>query len=223
MKVRNLLTMCGVAAALMLSVSTIFAQPGGGGGFGGGGAAGGGGGGGGGGFGGGGGGFGGGGQGGFGGGGQGGFGGGGQGGFGGGGNGGGFNMQQMQMQRYQQALDITNDDEWAAIQPLIQKVIDARTALGNNNNAFGGGGGRGGRGGRGGGGGGAAVVANPERDALQQAVDADAPASQIKDLLAKYQNSQKTKQAKLVAAESDLRKVLTVTQEAAATLVGLLD
>jgi hypothetical protein len=131
-------------------------------------------------------------------------------------------MQQMQLQRYQQALDITNDDEWAAIQPLIQKVMDARTALGNNN-GFGGGGGRGGRGGRGGGGGGAAVVANPERDALQQAVDADAPASQIKDLLAKYQNSQKVKQAKLLAAESDLRKVLTVTQEAAATLVGLLD
>ena len=220
MKVRNLLTMCGVAAALLLGASTIFAQPGGGGG-GGRGGGGGGFGGGGGGFGGGGGGFGGGG-GGFGGGGQGGggFGGGGQGGggFGGGGN---FNMQQMQMQRYQQDLNITNDDEWAAIQPLIQKVIDARTALGNNNGF--GGGGRGGRGGRGGGGGGAAVVANPERDALQQAVDADAPASQIKDLLAKYQNSQKIKQGKLVAAETDLRKVLTVTQEAAATLSGLLD
>ena len=218
MKVRNLLTMCGVAAALLLGASTIFAQPGGGGGFGGGGPGGGGGGfgGGGGGFGGGGGGFGGGGPGG----GGGGFGGGGQGGGGFGGGGGNFNMQQMQMQQYQMALNITNDDEWAAIQPLIQKVIDARTALGNNNRF--GGGGRGGRGGRGGGGG-AAVVANPERDALQQAVDAEAPASQIKDLLAKYQNSQKIKQGKLVAAETDLRKVLTVTQEAAATLSGLLD
>ena len=57
-------------------------------------------------------------------------GGGGGGGFGGGGGGGQFNFQQMQMQRYQTALNITNDDEWAAIQPLIQKVVDARTALG---------------------------------------------------------------------------------------------
>jgi hypothetical protein len=59
--------------------------------------------------------------------------------------------------------------------------------------------------------------------ALQQAVDSDAPTAQIKDLLAKYESSQKTKQAALIAAESDLRKVLTVRQEASATLVGLLD
>ncbi len=32
MKVKNLLTICGVAAALMLSAGSIFAQPGGGGG-----------------------------------------------------------------------------------------------------------------------------------------------------------------------------------------------
>ena len=168
MKARNLLTMCGVAAALLLSASTIFAQAGGGGGF------------------------------------------------GGGGGGGQFNFQQMQMQRYQTALNITNDDEWAAIQPLIQKVVDARTAVGTGGRGFG-------RRGGGGGGGANAAQANPERDALQNAVDSDAPASQIKDLLAKYQNSQKTKQAKLLAAEADLRKVLTVTQEAEATLSGLLD
>jgi len=200
MKAKTLLTMCGVTAALLLSASTILAQAGGGGGFGGGGGG----------FGGGGGGFGGGG-----GGGRGGRGGGG-GGFGGGGGGGGANFQQMQMQRYQTALNITNDDEWAAIQPLIQKVVDARTALGTGGRGFG-------RRGGGGGGGANAAQANPERDALQNAVDSDAPASQVKDLLAKYQNSQKAKQAKLLAAEADLRKVLTVTQEAEATLSGLLD
>jgi len=48
--------------------------------------------------------------------------------FGGGGNG--ANFQQMQMQRYQGALEITNDTDWSAIQPLVQKVIDARTAVG---------------------------------------------------------------------------------------------
>ena len=89
------------------------------------------------------------------------------------------------------------------------------------------GGGRGGRGGRGGGGGGGGqpVASKPTRTmaALQQAVDSDAPTAQIKDLLAKYEASQKTKQATLIAAQADLRKVLTVRQEAPATLVGLLD
>jgi len=217
MKVKNLLTICGVATALMLSVGSTFAQ-GGGGGFGGGGPGGGGGG------------FGGGGPGG----GGGGFGGGG-GGRGGGRGGGGFGNnggaqmtpQQMQQQMTQRMLDqdrydlnITNDVEWSALMPLIQKVIDARNALGDNNGFGGrGGGGRGGRGGRGG----MTTQADPLRDALQNAMDSGAPTAQIKDLLAKFQSSQKTKRAKLVAAETDLRAVLTIEQEAAATLNGLLD
>ena len=223
MKVRNLLTICGVATALMLSAGSTFGQ--GGGGFGGGGPGGGGGGFGGGGFGGGGGGFGGGG-GGFGG------GGGGRGGRGGGGfNNGGQQLtpQQMQQQRmqnmldqYRQALYITNDDDWTALMPLIQKVIDARNALGNNN-GFGGRGG-GGRGGRGGGGfGGMTTQTDPVKDALQNAVDNGAPTAQVKDLLTKFKASQKDKEAKLVAAENDLRSVLSVEQEAAAVLYGLLD
>ena len=60
-------------------------------------------------------------------------------------------------------------------------------------------------------------------EALQNAIDANAPAAQIKDLLAKYKASQKAKQAKLAAAHADLRKVLTVKQEAAGDVVGLLD
>ena len=46
-------------------------------------------------------------------------------------------------------VNFTNDTDWAAIQPLVQKVLDARTALGNAGRG-GFGGGRGGR--RGGGG-----------------------------------------------------------------------
>ena len=30
-------------------------------------------------------------------------------------------MQQMMMQRYQEQLGITNDTDWSAIQPLVQK------------------------------------------------------------------------------------------------------
>jgi len=63
---------------------------------------------------------------------------------------------------------------------------------------------------------------SPEADALQKAIDDNAPAGQVKDLLAKYQASQKAKQAKLEAAQADLRAVLTVKQEATATLLGLL-
>jgi len=64
---------------------------------------------------------------------------------------------------------------------------------------------------------------DPAADALQKAVDDNAPAAQIKDLLAKYQASQKDKQAKLEAAQAGLRQVLSVKQEAQATLMGLLN
>jgi hypothetical protein len=80
------------------------------------------------------------------------------------------------------------------------------------------GGGQGGQGGPGG----MQQQPNPERDALQNAIDQDAPAAQIKDLLAKYRAAQKTKQAKLDAAQEDLKKVLTTPQEAQATLIGLV-
>lgn len=197
MKASNLLTVCGVAAALMLSAGSIHAQPGGGGGggFGGGG------------FGGGGGGF-----------------GGGRGGFGGR-NFDPAQMQQRLMDTYRQELNFTNDADWNAVQPLVQKVVDARTAVGAGGMGmmFG----RGGRGGRGGGFGGGGNnpfnPPNPERDALQQALDSNAPTAQIKALLEKYQASQKVKEAALADAQANLRKVLTVPQEAQATLMGLLD
>lgn len=198
MKVSNLLTVCGVAAALMLSVGSLCAQPGGGGG--------------------------------------GGFGGGG-GGFGGGGGGRGRNfdpaqMQQMIMDNIRQQLNFTNDTDWSAVQPLVQKVVDARTAVGVGGGGmrgmFGGGrnrGGGGGGGGFGGGGGGNNPFnqPNPDRDALQQALDDNAPAAQVKALLDRYQVSQKAKQTALITAQANLRTVLTVPQEAQATLMGLLD
>jgi hypothetical protein len=63
---------------------------------------------------------------------------------------------------------------------------------------------------------------NPEVEALQKALEDNAPASQIKDLLAKYKASQKAKQAKLEAAQDDLKKVLDTKQEAQAYLLGLV-
>lgn len=184
MKLNKIITVCALAAGLVLSTTSLLAQDNGGGGG------------------------------------------------GGGGQGGGQNrrmrgnfdpaqFQQRMMDNIRDQLGFTNDTDWSAVQPLVQKVMDDRRDAGgmggmrmfrprNNDqgnarrNPFGG-------------------PPNPDAEALQKAIDDNAPAGQIKDLLAKYETSQKAKQAKLEAAQADLRAVLTVKQEAQATLLGLLN
>ena len=78
-----------------------------------------------------------------------------------GGPGGGFDpaqFQQRMLDQTRQNLNVTNDEEWAVIQPLVQKVMEARREAGNGGGpggpgGFGGPGGPGGRGGPGGPGG----------------------------------------------------------------------
>ncbi len=85
---------------------------------------------------------------------------------------------------------------------------------------------RGGPGGPGGPGGGFQNLfgqPSPESTALQRAVDSNAPMAQIKDLMTKFQAVRQAKQAALAKTQDDLRSVLTVRQEAIATLGGLLD
>jgi len=144
--------------------------------------------------------------------------------------------QQMMMDNVRQQLNFTNDTEWSAVQPLVQKVMDAQRDArgGGGRGMFGGGRNRGGQGGQGGPGGpggpggmggmgGMGGQPDPDREALQNALDNNAPAGQVKDLLAKYKASQKAKQAKLQAAQADLQKVLTTKQEAEAVLLGLVE
>lgn len=143
---------------------------------------------------------------------------------GGGGGGGNFDpaqFQQRMLDNIKERLEFTNDTDWSAVEPLVQKVMDARRET--MSGAFGrfGGGRRGGNGGPGGGPFGGQP--NPDAEALQQALDSNAPAAQIKTLLEKYRASQKAKQAKLEQAQADLRKVLSQKQEAEATLMGLLN
>jgi hypothetical protein len=150
--------------------------------------------------------------------------GGGPGGFGGGrGNFDPAQFQQRMMDNIKDQLGFTNDTEWAAVQPLVQKVMDARRDVGGGGmgRMFG----RGNRGGNQGGGMGRMFggTPSPEAEALQKAIDDNAPSAQIKDLLAKYKDSQKVKQAKLSAAQAELRSVLTVKQEAQAALLGLVE
>ena len=161
---------------------------------------------------------------------------------GGGGNGGGpggggrgnfdpAQFQQRMMDGIRDQLGFTNDTDWSAVQPLIQKVMDARRDVGA-------GGGMGrmfrNRGGNGGnannanggnrrGGGFFGGQPSPEAEALQKAIDDNAPAAQIQSALARYEASQKAKQDKLLQAQQELRGVLTVKQEAQATLLGLLN
>jgi hypothetical protein len=122
-------------------------------------------------------------------------------------------MQQRADESLRQQMGVTNDTDWSLIQEKINAVTKAKSAFMAD-----GGGMRGGFGG----GGGLQNRLSPEAQALQQAVNDDAPDAQIKDLLAKLQASRQAKQAALVKAQEDLRSVLTIRQEAIAYLHGLL-
>ena len=140
-------------------------------------------------------------------------------------------FRQRMMDNYRERLEIKGDEEWKAIQPLIAKVTDARRDVG-----FGGGFGRGGGGRRGGGNNDAQANGNnqggrrgfpggepsPEAEELQKAIDSNASKDELKAKLTKFREARKDKEAKLAKAQEDLKKVLTVKQEAAAVLMGLL-
>jgi len=194
MKMNQLFAMCGIAAALFCGGSSVFAQDNGG---------------------------------------------------GNGGGGGGYRrnfdpaqMQQQFMDFARGYMNFTNDADWSAVQPLVQKVLDARrdtsSGIGNGFRMMmrsqRGDQQRGDQNGgdpnrrRGGGfGGGMFGTPSAEYTALQNAIDNNAPAEQVKDLLTRYQAAQKAKQDKLKQAQDTLRSVLTVKQEAQATVLGLLD
>jgi hypothetical protein len=137
-------------------------------------------------------------------------------------------MRQRMMDNYKEALEVTSDDEWKVISERIQKVNEARMAVG-----FGGMGrgmfGRGGRGGdnaaQGGGGrrGGFFGQPSPELEALQKAIDAKASADELKATLAKYRAAQADKRAKLEKAQEELKQVLNARREAVCVTMGLLN
>ncbi len=136
-------------------------------------------------------------------------------------------FQQQMMDRFKERLEMTNDEEWVAVQGLIQKVMDTRRATfsgmgfgGGRRNSGGGGGGD--NAGRNGGRGGFNAPPSPEAEDLQKALDAKASPAELKAKMAKLRDARKTKEAALTKAQDDLRKVLTVRQEATAVSMGLL-
>ena len=141
-------------------------------------------------------------------------------------------MQQRMMERYREQLEITSDDEWKVVEPLLQKVSEARreSMAGGMRGMFGG------RGGPGGGQGGGTANADSNRprggmfgepdpavEALQKAIEAKAPASELKSAIAKVRDNRKAAEEKLKKAQDDLRKILSTRQEAILVANGTLN
>ena len=142
-------------------------------------------------------------------------------------------MRQRMLDRLKTQFEVTDDAEWTVLSAAIGKVIDARAAV-MSGAVRGGGRQRGGN--NGGNGGDAAATDNnnrPQRGGfggtpsteatdLQTAIDAKAPADEIKAKLQKLRDSNAANEAKLASAQDDLKKLLTSRQEAIAVLNGLL-
>ena len=126
------------------------------------------------------------------------------------------------MENIHSQFAIKDDTKWKAIEPLVKKVMDARreTAFngmrmmflrpgGDNNNG-------GDRGRRFGG------DPSAEEDALQKAIDSKASKEDLKTKMAALRKVKQANEAKLKAAQEELKKVLTVQQEAVALQMGLV-
>jgi hypothetical protein len=143
-----------------------------------------------------------------------------------GGRGGGFDpaqFQQRMMERVKEQLEITKDDEWKALEPLVTKAFEARRdsmtgsmrgffgrSRGGNNNdqgnrpRFG-------------------PEPSADEQALDKAIESKASKDELKAAMTKFRAAKKDKEAKAKAAQEELRKVLTLRQEAIAVSNGWLD
>jgi Spy/CpxP family protein refolding chaperone len=128
--------------------------------------------------------------------------------------------QQRMMERVKEQLEITDETEWKAVEPLITKVNEARRA---QMAAGMGGMMRGGRGGQGGGGrGGMFGEPNPAAEALQKAIDSKASKDELKAAMTKVREARKAAEEKVKQAQDELKKVLTTRQEAILLANGTL-
>ena len=136
-------------------------------------------------------------------------------------------FRQRMTERLKTSMKVT-DEEWSVIQPLMEKVQEKRRGV--TFGRFGGFGRRGGReGGRDGSSGGSASgdQSRPgaaESQALRTALENEsASADELKAKLTAVRETRKKAQAELDQASDELRKVLTVRQEAALVSMGILE
>jgi hypothetical protein len=143
-------------------------------------------------------------------------------------------FRQRMAERLKTSLKVT-DDEWAVLQPLIEKVqTKQRDSMMGRFGGFGGGrrGEDGGSSGNGGGGGSdrgnrgdrSDRAGSAESQALRTALESESTSNDdIKAKLAALREAHKKSAAELAAARDDLRKVVTVRQEAVLVTMGILE
>jgi hypothetical protein len=159
---------------------------------------------------------------------------------GGGGGGGQFDpaqFRQRMMDRLKEQLG-ASDDEWKAIQPKVEKVMDAQrdARSGGGGFFFGGGrggpgGGRGGPGGGGGGGRGGPGGTPGEQTAVGKAMadlrsaldEKSTPADEIAKRLATLRDVREKARKSLADSQKDLKDLLTQRQEAVLVMAGMLE
>ncbi len=117
-------------------------------------------------------------------------------------------MRQRMLDRLHDQLEVKDEAEWKLIAERIQKVMEARRALG----------GPGGPGGPGG----FNRTPPPEIQALRKALDAKASPAELKTKLAEVRAAREQKEADLAKAQDELKQLLSVRQEAVAVLFGLV-
>ena len=119
------------------------------------------------------------------------------------------------MDRYRENLGFSVA-EWKVVQPKVQAVMDNRiSGASGMMSMFGGS--RRGRGGD------SSTEKTPTSE-LRDLLEKEKPAKgEIKAKLAAYRADRKAREAKLKKAQEDLRKLLTIKQEAQAVLAGLLN
>ena len=149
------------------------------------------------------------------------------------GGGGGFDMSQIMdrmAERYQEALEVS-DDEWSVLKPMVVAIVEKQFSSRGSSRFAGFGGGRGGgRGGRGGDGGqtrergnrGSRGGGEGQTSDLGKAIEGGSDAK-IKSELAAYRSAKKKSAKELEKARTELRQLLTLKQEAKMVLAGLLD
>lgn len=129
-------------------------------------------------------------------------------------------MRQAQLDRIKTQLGAT-DEEWKALSPKVEKVLQAQRDARAGGRSFGG---------RGGAGGQPAPTTQPQspvaaaNDALNKVLEnKDASAEQIKTALTALREAKAKAKAELEKAQKDLRELLTVRQEALLVADGMLD
>ena len=139
-------------------------------------------------------------------------------------------FRERQMNRIKEQLGAT-DDEWKAIEPKVDKVMNAQREARGGFGFGGGGGGGGGRGGGGGGGGGNAGTPPAPTTALGKASlelrttleDKNAAPETIAKKLAAVREAREKGRKDVADAQKELKEILTQRQEAVLVINGMLE